>query len=600
MQKTFKIILPLILLLAITWVKLQFPEVLGQSTPFLMYTAVIVFATVYSGWMMGILISLLSLFPIVFYFLPPEYSFNLLPHHYSQLAVFLLQDGIVIAMSYALQKEKHKSSLVENRFKVLTEKAADLLVLRDANNRAIYVSPKVETVYGYTQEEYANMPIEKMVTPEYLQYFLQNFKEIKELPNAHRIVRIQAYRKDGELRWMEGEVYNFLNQPGINAIVSYIKDITDRVNLERQKDDFIGIASHELKTPLANIKGFVSLAEKTAKDKPENVIPFLSKAQHNITRLQRLVNDLLDISKINTGQLPYNLEVFNFSDLLKDTVKSLKMHHKKHEFLLSAPEQVMVNGDRFRLEQVLINLLENAVKYSPEADKVLVSAEISNSYLIVSIKDFGIGISEEHISKIFNRFYRVDNTSTKYQGLGLGLFIASEILKKHNGSFWLDSRLGEGSTFSFLLPYEMEVKTNTFTDNKTYLRTEYLEILYNKEKNWLEADWIGYQTKQTVQEGCMHLLDLVKSTGVTKVLNNNAKVKGNWSEAADWGSTVWFPLMEEAGIEFFAWIQSKDLFSQLSALKSVEMKSGEINIHFFDEMEAAAKWLEGDSNTRKV
>nr|WP_255537092.1 ATP-binding protein [Pedobacter sp. SYSU D00873] len=260
----------------------------------------------------------------------------------------------------------------------------------------------------------------------------------------------------------------------------------------------------------------------------------------------------------------------------------------------------MVNGDRFRLEQVLINLLENAVKYSPEADKVLVSAEISNSYLIVSIKDFGIGISEEHISKIFNRFYRVDNTSTKYQGLGLGLFIASEILKKHNGSFWLDSRLGEGSTFSFLLPYEMEVKTNTFTDNKTYLRTEYLEILYNKEKNWLEADWIGYQTKQTVQEGCMHLLDLVKSTGVTKVLNNNAKVKGNWSEAADWGSTVWFPLMEEAGIEFFAWIQSKDLFSQLSALKSVEMKSGEINIHFFDEMEAAAKWLEGDSNTRKV
>nr|WP_256439369.1 ATP-binding protein [Pedobacter sp. SYSU D00823] len=259
-----------------------------------------------------------------------------------------------------------------------------------------------------------------------------------------------------------------------------------------------------------------------------------------------------------------------------------------------------MNGDRYRLEQVLINLLENAVKYSPEADKVLVSAELSNNYLIVSIRDFGIGISEEHVSKIFNRFYRVDNTSTKYQGLGLGLFIASEILKKHNGSFWLDSKLGEGSTFSFLLPYELEAKTNTYTDNQTYFRTDYIDIAYNKEQNWLEADWIGYQTKQTVQEGCMHMLDLVKSTRVEKVLNNNSKVKGNWSEASDWGSTFWFPLMQEAGIEYFAWIQSPDIFSQLSALKSIEMKNGKINIHFFEEMSAAVEWLEGVKSEAEI
>lgn len=591
MKKLLKIALPLLLLYLITVLKLQFPEVLGSSTPFLLYTGLIVFVTVYSGWIMGCLITFLSILPITYYFLEPQYSFTLTPKNLIQILFYLLQDFFVVWISMALKKANQKNVEAEQRFKLLAEWACDLLILRDGSGKATYVSPKVLEIYGYSPEEYTAMPLEELVAAECLEDFKKSMSEIVSTPNEHRVLRTKAKKKSGELIWLEGDVYNFLDQPAIRAVVSHIRDITARVDLEKQKDDFIGIASHELKTPLANIKGFVSLAGRSVEAQSQAAV-FLDKAQHNINRLQKLASDLLDISKINSGQLPYTIQSFDVAELARATVESMQMHYTNYQFELKVPDSIVIEGDKYRIEQVLVNLLDNAVKYSPDNNRIIIKAHVSNSFVIFDIQDFGIGISDEHVSKIFDRFYRVDNTSTKYQGLGLGLFIVSEIVKTHRGSFWINSSIGEGSTFSFLLPVSGSLTQTEETDRTTYYRADFISIKHNPEKGWLEADWLGYQTLETVQKGCMEMLDLVKKTAVNKILNDNSKVKGNWSEAADWGSEIWFPLMEQAGIKQFAWIQSPERFSQLAALKSIDLKNGEIDIHFCENKKEALDWLE--------
>jgi signal transduction histidine kinase len=235
-------------------------------------------------------------------------------------------------------------------------------------------------------------------------------------------------------------------------------DINDQKENEKKKDEFISIASHELKTPLTTIKAFFQLAKREIN--PEfRSYGFISKAGRQLNRMERLIEDLLDVSKINSGKMQYNLEQFEFSAILRDAVDSVQEISPTHTLVLEHVPTVMFNGDRHRLEQVIINLLNNAVKYSPDADKVIVNAELSDESLVVTIKDFGIGVSQEHLEALFERFYRVD-TQHRFQGLGLGLFISSDIIKRHGGRIWAESVEGQGSVFKFQLPLSKTAELN--------------------------------------------------------------------------------------------------------------------------------------------
>jgi PAS domain S-box-containing protein len=367
-------------------------------------------------------------------------------------------------------------------------------------------------------------------------------------------------------------------------------DIDDHKRIEAKKDEFISIASHELKTPLTNIKSFIQLAERQL-NTPDVALNFLKKADHHVGTLQVLISDLLDVSKINAGMITYNYTDFNFNDLIKESVEAIKATTKKHEIIIESNVDVEFSGDRFRIEQVINNFLSNAIKYSPEADKVILRAGIQEGNLIVSVEDFGIGIKEQHLNKIFDRFYRVDNTAMKYQGLGLGLFISSEIIKRHKGSFWIESEYGKGSTFFFLLPLTKSKTLIAETDNKTFFKASFIEIFYDPEHKYMETNWVGFQNVDTVKAGCMEMLKILKCNNCFKVLNDNSEVKGNWSEAADWAGEVWFPMMEAAGLKLFAWIYSPSTFSALSAKRSVDVKVGNVITQFFTGREDALDWL---------
>jgi signal transduction histidine kinase len=179
---------------------------------------------------------------------------------------------------------------------------------------------------------------------------------------------------------------------------------------------------------------------------------YLTKAISSANKLQHLVNDLLDASKIRAGKLQFSKNIFDLSEIVNDCLDNCQHLYPSHKFSKELEKNVIVTGNEERLEQVLINLINNSVKYSGGNKDIIVRCEKKDGHGIVSVIDFGIGMSEAEQSKIFDRFYRVEDKKYHATGLGMGLYIASEIIKEHNGSMAVKSALNEGSVFSFSLP----------------------------------------------------------------------------------------------------------------------------------------------------
>ena len=223
---------------------------------------------------------------------------------------------------------------------------------------------------------------------------------------------------------------------------------------ESRKDEFISMASHELKTPITSLKGFLGLLQRRLTTRgDETALHYLARMDTQVNKLTRLINDLLNLSRIQTGQIDYQAERFEMDALVQEIVENVQGTTQSHHLILEEQAQAEIFGDRDRIGQVLINLLNNAIKYSPRADTVLVRVAKDRGQVIVSVQDFGIGIAKEHQHKIFERFYQVNDPQEKtYPGLGIGLFISCEIVRRHGGQLWVESKKDEGATFHCSLP----------------------------------------------------------------------------------------------------------------------------------------------------
>ena len=237
----------------------------------------------------------------------------------------------------------------------------------------------------------------------------------------------------------------------ISTLVKGFNDLMQQVNENQQrKDEFIGIASHELKTPLTSIKGYMELLKMAETRQPNQ--QFVQKALENVNKLERLIKELLDVSKIQSGQLKLNMNEFNVDELLSETIQAFQIITKTHQLVWEGqPSNEMIVADRQRIEQVFINLLSNAIKYSPGENKVVVKSSKTDKELVIQIRDFGIGVPNAERSNIFERFYRGKDTALNISGFGLGLYICKDIVKRHNGNIWLEPQ-EKGSAFYFSLP----------------------------------------------------------------------------------------------------------------------------------------------------
>ena len=228
----------------------------------------------------------------------------------------------------------------------------------------------------------------------------------------------------------------------------------ETLELMDKKDDFLSIASHELKTPLTSLKAYSQLLHMDSKDSADSKREMmLSKMDAQVDKLTSLITNLLDTSKLQNGKLVYNENVFQLNDLVIEIVDEIQAIASSHQIVIKKNIPAQVNADRERIGQVLSNFLNNAIKYCPDSKKIVVDIENDEEMAICSVQDFGIGIRQDQHEKIFERFHRVSGSNLHtYPGLGLGLFIAKEIIERHDGKIWIESEEGKGSIFYFSLP----------------------------------------------------------------------------------------------------------------------------------------------------
>jgi two-component system phosphate regulon sensor histidine kinase PhoR len=260
---------------------------------------------------------------------------------------------------------------------------------------------------------------------------------------------------DGTYRWHLAHALPFKNSDGkIIAWFGVCTDIEEQKRAMEKKDEFISMASHELKTPVTSLKAFTQIMMMTFEGEGNTMATsMLSKMDKQINKLTALITDLLDASKANTGQLNFENEDFDFNDLIKEVTDEIQRTTTTHKIELHLAKTQTINGDRNRLAQVVMNLLSNAIKYSPTSDKIIITSATGKEEIKLCIQDFGIGIPASQQSKLFTRFFRVANEKTNtYPGLGLGLYISNEIIKRHSGIIDFKSEEGKGSTFCFSLP----------------------------------------------------------------------------------------------------------------------------------------------------
>ena len=249
--------------------------------------------------------------------------------------------------------------------------------------------------------------------------------------------------------------------------------MTANKQIEKLKDEFVSVVSHELRSPLTAIKGYTQHLMRridrrlrkaqqeqqssaiSAGDLPENYdLRSLSIIQSQADHLERLVNDLLDLSQVQWGKLHLQYSSFYLADVLVESVRSVQASTEQHTIYLDiAVQDTKIVADKMRMSQVIGNILDNAIKYSPQGGQVTVKLEEREGDYFVSITDQGIGISQEYLDHIFERFYRVRNTASRqYSGIGLGLYVTRAIVEEHGGHIWVTNNKGLGCTFSFTVP----------------------------------------------------------------------------------------------------------------------------------------------------
>lgn len=239
----------------------------------------------------------------------------------------------------------------------------------------------------------------------------------------------------------------------IIAGVATFMDVTSRRRDIEYKDEFISVASHELKTPLTSLKGALQLLDKMKNTPSPNIIPrLIEQANRSLEKVSILVSDLLNASRINEGQLFLNKSDFNLTKMIQDCCSHVQIAGE-YNIIMQGDAEMMIKADASRIEQVMVNFVNNAIKYAPESkDIVITTKKADDNTVKVSVTDNGPGISPDKIKHLFDRYYRVDTTGIQFSGLGLGLYISSEIIKKHGGQIGVDSEEGKGSSFWFTLP----------------------------------------------------------------------------------------------------------------------------------------------------
>src|SRR5690554_1003696 len=347
----------------------------------------------------------------------------------------------------------------------IVETSDDAIVSKTLQGIITSWNKAAERMFGYTEDEAVGKHITLIIPPERLDeesYIIGEIIKGNKIDHFHTIRRA----KDGRLIPISVSVSPITDETGKVVGASKIaRDISEQLSLQAErarhyeevkalnarKDEFIGLASHELKTPLTSVAGYLEILSRMVADEKSQL--FLHKTRQQVKKISALVDDLLDVTKIESGKLPFSEERFDIRRVVEDVIELISHSNHAYQFVLNTEvDELFITGDPHRIEQVLTNLLTNAVRYSPGTDRVELLLSEEEECALIGVKDYGVGIPQDKLEEIFSRFYRVNETKSQASGLGLGLYLSQEIVSRHGGTIWAESQPGEGSVFWVRLP----------------------------------------------------------------------------------------------------------------------------------------------------
>lgn len=380
----------------------------------------------------------------------------------------------LIVQAESVKKQLAEAELGRERWHAIFDSVDESIVVLDHDECILEANPACEIVTGLSREEIIGQKFEDL-------FDLTSDRGLKLRGELSPIKQVLTTKEP--LEYMQAKFVNAENRevwvgvsltpirmkddtPANDQIIAVCRDISKLVELDRAKSDFVSMASHELRTPLTVINGYISLftsGELGDINQPElaHYKTVLTQIGKSTQRLNNLVEDLLNVSRIEQGRLSLNLTKLNVGSFAHEVVEEMQVRAGSKNHTLTINEinssildfPILILADSEKLRQVLINLIDNAVKYTPEKGRIDVSFRRSGKEAIVSVRDSGVGIPKQLLSRIFEKFQRLEGSYVKdTQGTGLGLYIVKELVKAHGGRIWVDSRVGEGSIFSFSLP----------------------------------------------------------------------------------------------------------------------------------------------------
>lgn len=381
------------------------------------------------------------------------YNFSYKPLKNSAGEVYAIHNMAVNVTDQVEARKKIQES--EKKYRDLADSMPQYVWTCDKSGKITYMNDSWYKQMGFSKDEDASEAIRKIIRPEVYSNIIKIWEESVKTGKPFEVeYEFMDPQNPDTYRWFLGRaVANFDEKGEIKQWIGTFTDIDDFKQLQTQKDNFLGIASHELKTPLTSLKLYTQFIEQNLNKQNDTKNADVARRMNlQIDKLTELVNDLLDVTKIQNGKIQLNESEFDFDQVVEEVIAEQQMT-ARHRILFNKHKIGNITADRHRISQVMSNLISNAVKYSPDADEIVVSTELYDNIIKFCVKDFGIGIPEDKQQKVFEQYYRVSGTKEHtFPGLGLGLYISSEIIKRTGGKIYVHSIEGEGSEFCFEIP----------------------------------------------------------------------------------------------------------------------------------------------------
>ncbi|TAK36637.1 MAG: sensor histidine kinase [Chloroflexota bacterium] len=374
--------------------------------------------------------------------------------------------GTFDTMRLKLQSAYHALRMEKSQYQGIFRSIADAVFTVDTKLYITSFNPAAAHMLGWTENEVLGRTCEEALGCQgasgvflcKTDWSSTSHLESLEFPASTRLV---VHTRCGDPVTVGATQAPIFDDDGhLVGLVHVLRDISAQEQLDRMKEQFISNVSHELRSPLGHIKGYATtLLRRDASWDEKTQRRFIGEIVQGSERMQKLVNELLDMSRLEAGRFAIEKQPIQVGHVARAAVKTVRSLSKKHKFVVSMPQSLpRAQADPHHIEQVLVNLLENAVKYSPEGGCISVLGSTEDGTVVVSVADEGIGIAEDQWERVFERFQRVDSSLTRQVGgVGLGLSICRKIIQAHGGRIWVESKIGQGSTFYFSLPIFRQV-----------------------------------------------------------------------------------------------------------------------------------------------